>query len=59
MLYFILKQNYNGNKHIIKLKTYIATNKSVYLDEVFGKRQEQQTMPKLWLTILQEPHVYE
>jgi hypothetical protein len=59
MLYFILKQNYNGNKHIIKLNSYLTMNKSVYFDEVFGKRQEQQTMPKLWLTILQEPHVYE
>ena len=45
LFYFILKQNNNGNKHIIKLKSYIASNKSVYLDEVFGKRQEQQTMP--------------
>jgi hypothetical protein len=59
LLYFIPKQNYNENKHIIKLNSYIASNKSVYLDEVFGKRQEQQTMPKLWLTILQEPPVYE
>jgi hypothetical protein len=41
------------------LKTYIAMNKSVYLDEVFGKRQEWQTMPKLWVPILQEPPVYE